>query len=177
MKILLFVFTFTTLFIFNAFAGEKAPPEVYDIANSKIKALGNNASFIKALKEHPERSAAEIDLMQEEWENTEGEKGIALPVLEHWCTAEMQKINDEIDEIEEFLLVDSKGCSVASLEREEEYDWSDEPGFKEAIAGNVYLSDVTFDVSDEEYLAHIWVPVVDDGKILGALDIGWELDE
>ena len=90
----------------------------------------------------------------------------------------------EILESEEFyaeiFVMDNKGANVCMTDKTSDYWQGDEAKFQKSYAGGsgaVFVDDVEFDESTQAYLVQVSVPVKDNGKVIGAITFGIDIDK
>ncbi len=80
----------------------------------------------------------------------------------------------------EMFLMDNQGAIVAMTNKTSDYWQGDEDKWIKSYnggKGGIHIGDVEYDESAGEYLAHVAIPIKDNGKVIGALAIGVLVDE
>ena len=165
-----------------AWAGEKAPQKVVDLANSKLTALGTDPVIVKAVKEENAKgkTLAQIQDKDKEWRGTPGIAGYMKALMESECGKHLRGIQSGAPYYAEIFVMDNQGANVAMTDKTSDYWQGDEAKFKESYkggAGAVHISDVKFDDSTQAYLVQISVPVKDGDQVIGAITIGVDVDK
>lgn len=182
----LIVFSTVMAFVFLSgsmgFAADKAPQELVDLAKTEMVKLGNDPAIVKAVKAHntEDMTIAQIKEMDEKWEDAKETDGIVKDVITNDCAKHLKKLitsNPALEDGEEMYVLDKQGVLVASIKYEESYFWGEEKGFTEALNGNVHVSDFMIDEDENEYMVHVTIPVKENGQVIGAIDIGFEVDD
>ncbi|MEI8633307.1 PDC sensor domain-containing protein [Vibrio sp. PP-XX7] len=79
----------------------------------------------------------------------------------------------------ELFLMDNQGANVAMTNKTSDYWQGDEAKFIQCFNGGngqPYIGEVEYDDSTAAYLVQVSVPIVDQGKTIGAMTIGINLD-
>ena len=113
----------------------------------------------------------------QKWVATPGEADFMEPYLEGEGAKHLRKVKRENEGCEELIIIERQGGTVASIEKEEQFWCGEFPGFQKALRGDVFVGDIEFDESEQEYLVHIYIPVKDGDSVIGVLDIGFEPED
>lgn len=170
--------------LFAAFtinAEEAAPPEVMQLVPT-LKTWGTNPVLIAAVRAQNAKGMTleQIKTKDKEWMGTSGVDAFMKTLMSNDAAKEMLKLEHSAPYYLEFFLMDNQGANVAMTNKTSDYWQGDEAKFKESFkggAGAVHVGPVKFDSSAQAYLVQVSVPVMDDGKAIGALTIGINLDE
>ena len=165
-----------------AFAAEKAPQKVIDLANSKLAALGSDSVIIQAVKAENAKGKTldQIKAMDEKWKGHAGIADYMKAIMDSEYGKHIRNIQDSADYYAEIFIMDNQGANVAMTDKTSDYWQGDESKFKESFKageGAVFIDDVEFDDSAQAYLVQISVPVKDDGKVIGAITFGIDVDK
>jgi hypothetical protein len=163
-----------------AFA-EKAPQKVVDAANSKFAAYGTEADIVKAVKAQnaQRKSLASIKEQDAKWKNTAGVVDYMKALMENECGKFLKGIQNSDASIAEIFVMDNQGANVCMTDKTSDYWQGDEGKFKNSYNGGkgaVFVDDVEFDDSTQAYISQVSVPVVDGGKVIGAITFGIDID-
>lgn len=174
----------TGLFISqNSLMGqEKAPQKVIDLANGELSALGMDPIIVAAVKEQNAKGLTldEIKKKDEEWMATAGVADYMKALMESECGKHLSEIQKSQPYYAEIFVTDNQGANVAMTDKTSDYWQGDEDKFTKAFnngQGAIYVSDVKFDDSTQNYLAQVSVPVKDGDKAIGTITIGINIDE
>lgn len=180
----LFIILVSAIFLVSgaAFAGEKAPQKVVDLAHSKLIKLGEDPVIVAAVKKENAKgkTLAQIQALDKEWKNTPGIVDYMKAIMESECGKYIRKIQESETFYAEIFVMDNQGANVAMTDKTSDYWQGDESKFKKSFnggAGAVFVDDVEFDDSTQAYLAQISVPVKDGGKVIGAITFGVNVDK
>lgn len=178
---------FTVIVITLVFSGisvfaEKAPQEVYDLANTTLASLGRSSMIIAAVKEQNAKNMSlnAIKEMDEKWKNTPGVADFMKELMEEGCgprLRQMQKMNPYYLEI---FVMDNQGANVCQTDKTSDYWQGDEDKFQKSFNngnGAIFVDEVEFDESTQAYIAQVSVPVIDEGKAIGAITFGIDVDK
>lgn len=176
------VLTVVSVFLFTvlAFAGEKAPQKVFDLANKELAKYGDDAVIKKAVVSENAKGKT-IDQVKEtdkKWMATAGVDEFMKSKMESECGKYLQKIQKGAPYFSEIFLTDNLGANVCMTDKTSDYWQGDEPKFTDAFSSAaVTVSDVKFDKSSQTYSVHISVPVKDGGAVIGVLIMGVDVDK
>ena len=166
----------------TAFAGEKAPQKVVDLAQSTLKALGSDPVITAAVKAENAKGKTlkQIQEMDEKWKATPGIADYMQALMDSDCGKHIRKIQASEPYYAEIFIMDNQGANVAMTDKTSDYWQGDEAKFKESYkngSGAVHISDVEFDDSAQAYLVQVSVPVKDGEKVIGAVTFGVDIDK
>jgi hypothetical protein len=184
MKKLIIVFTCFFL-IFGAsfaFAGEKAPQKVIDLANSVLAKLGADPVIVEAVKaeNNKGKSLDQIKGMDEKWKGHAGVADYMQAMMDSDCGKHLRKIQSGAAYYAEIFAMDNQGANVAMTDKTSDYWQGDEAKFKESYKngqGAVHISEIEFDDSTQAYLVQVSVPVKDNDQVIGAITFGIDVDK
>ena len=179
-----FVLLVIAMFLFAglSFAGEKAPQKVVDFAKSKLAKLGEDPVIVAAVKAENAKgkTLAQIQEMDKKWRGTAGYADYMKALMESECGKHIRKIQESVTFYAEIFVMDNQGANVAMTDKTSDYWQGDEAKFKKSFnegEGAVYVDEVEFDDSAQAYLVQVSVPVKDNGKAIGAITIGIDVDK
>jgi hypothetical protein len=75
--------------------------------------------------------------------------------------------------------MDNQGANVCMTDKTSDYWQGDEAKFKNSYnggKGSIFVDDVEFDDSAQMYVSQVSVPVIDDGKVIGAITFGVDVE-
>jgi methyl-accepting chemotaxis protein-like sensor len=163
-------------------AGEKAPQKVVDLAQSQLVKVGADPVIVAAVKAEngKGKSLDQIKAMDKKWKATAGIADYMKALMTSECGSHLKKIQDGQAYYAEIFVMDNQGANVAMTDKTSDYWQGDEAKFKESYkdgAGAVHIGEVEFDKSSQAYLVQISVPVTDNGKVIGAITFGVDVDK
>ncbi|MBF0204693.1 MAG: PDC sensor domain-containing protein [Desulfamplus sp.] len=163
-----------------AFA-EKAPAKVYELAKTTLQAYGSDPVIIKAVKEENQKKKTlqQIKEMDQKWKNTPGITDYMKAMIESECGRYIMNIQNNNKYYDEIFVMDDQGANVAMTDKTSDYWQGDEDKFKKSFkdgAGDIFVDEVEFDDSTKSYLVQVSVPVIEDGKAIGAITFGINID-
>ncbi len=161
---------------------EKAPKAVFDLANSELAALGNDPAIIAAVKAENAKgkSLSQINEMDEKWKGTAGLADYMTAMMESKCGKYLRSIQDPKPYMAEIFVMDNQGANVCMTDKTSDYWQGDEAKFKNSFSdgkGAVFVDEVEFDDSTQTYLSQVSVPVMENGKAIGAITFGVDIDK
>ena len=160
---------------------EKAPQKVYDLANSKMAELGKDSLIVKAVKAQNAKgmSLKSIKEMDEKWKNTAGIADFMKALMESECGLYLRRVQKANPFYAEIFVTDNQGANVCQTDKTSDYWQGDEAKFKNSFSGGkgaVFVDEVEFDDSTQTYVSQVSVPVMENGKAIGAITFGVDID-
>jgi len=161
---------------------EKAPQKIVDLANQTLAGIGSDPVIVEAVKAEngKGKTLEEIKVMDEKWKNTAGTDDAMKAIMDNACAKRLNELFAGKDFYAEAFVMDDKGANVCMTEKTSDYWQGDEPKFQKSFAdgaGAVFVDDVEFDDSSQAYLVQVSVPVMDEGKAIGAITFGIDVDK
>jgi len=147
-----------------------------------IKKWGEDPTLIAAVKEQNAKKIS-LDAIQKrdkEWMATKSLDEHMKALMKNAAAVELNQLEATKPYFFESILMDNQGANVAMTNKTSDYWQGDEDKFTNAYkggSGGVDISKSKFDESAKAYLVQVSVPVVDGGKVIGALCVGINLDE
>jgi len=165
----------------NVFA-EKAPQEVYDLANTRLADLGKSTLIVGAVKAQNSKgiSLNSIKELDEKWKNTAGIADFMKVLMDSGCGPNMQRIQKENPYFAEIFVMDNQGANVCQTDKTSDYWQGDEAKFQKSFNGGngaIFVDEIEFDDSTQSYISQVSVPVMDGGKAIGAITFGIDIDK
>jgi len=165
-----------------AFAAEMAPQKIFELANTKLAAFGTDPVIVKAVRSENAKgkSISQIKSMDEKWRATPGIADYMQRLMDSECGRYLTKIQNSSSYFAEIFVMDNQGANVAMTDKTSDYWQGDEAKFKKSFnggSGAVFVDDVEFDDSTQAYLVQVSVPVKDDGRVIGAITFGIDVDQ
>ena len=181
-KVLMLMAMGMFLFAGLAFASEKAPQKVIDLANTRLAKLGEDPVIVAAVKVEnaKEKTLAQIKEMDKKWSATPGETDFMKALMESECGKHLRKMQESAPFYAEIFVMDNQGANVAMSNKTSDYWQGDEAKFKKSYnggTGSVFVDEVKFDNSSQAYLVQVSVPVKDGDKAIGAITFGIDVDK
>ena len=163
-------------------AGEKAPRKILDLAQSELVNIGTDPVIVAAVKAENEKGKTlnQIKAMDEKWKASAGVAEYMKALMTSDCGSHLKKIQSGQTFYAEIFVMDNQGANVAMTDKTSDYWQGDEAKFKESYkdgVGAVHIGEVEFDDSTQAYLVQISVPVKDNGKVIGAITFGVDVDK
>jgi len=126
------------------------------------------------------KSLDQIKAMDKKWKATAGVADYMKALMTSECGNHLKKLQNGQAFYAEIFIMDNQGANVAMTDKTSDYWQGDEAKFKESYkggAGAVHISEVEFDDSTQAYLVQVSVPVKDNGKVIGAITFGVDVDK
>lgn len=179
---ILSVAAFLLLVTAAAMAAEKAPQKVMDLANGGLAKLGGDPVLVEAVKAENAKGKTldKVKELDKKWLATAGTDDFMKSVMGNAAAKRLQEIQKSAPYYAELFLTDNLGANVAMTDKTSDYWQGDEAKFTKCFtggAGTVFVADVEFDKSSQAYTTQVSVPVLDDGKAIGVLVIGIDVDK
>jgi hypothetical protein len=164
------------------FAGEKAPAQMVAFAESKLAPLGSDPIIVKAVKQENAKgkTLAQIQEMDTKWKATPGIADYMQAMMDSVCGRHIRELQKSQSYYSEIFVMDNQGANVAMTDKTSDYWQGDEAKFQKSFNGGkgaVFVDDVEFDDSSQEYLVQVSVPVLDNGNVIGAITFGIDIDK
>lgn len=165
-----------------AYAAEKAPQKVIDLANSTLANVGMDPVIVAAVKAEnsKQKTLVQIKEMDEKWKAHAGIADYMQAIMDSECGKHLRNIQNSAPYYAEIFVMDNQGANVAMTDKTSDYWQGDEAKFKKSFAdgqGSVFVDEVEFDDSTQTYLVQVSVPVKDGGKVIGAITFGIDVDK
>ncbi len=165
-----------------AFAGEKAPQKVVDLANTTLAEIGKDPVIVKAVKEENAKgkSLEQIKEMDAKWQAQPGIADYMQAMMESECGKHLLGIEKSSAQYVEIFVMDNQGANVAMTSKTSDYWQGDEAKFQKSFAegkGSIFVDELKFDDSSQAYLVQVSVPVMDGDKAIGAITFGIDVEE
>jgi len=162
-------------------AAEKAPQKVIDLASTTLAEIGTDPVIVGEVKAENAKSKSpdQIKEMDDKWKAHAGIADYMKQIMDSECGRHLKKIQEGSEYFAEIFVMDNQGANVAMTDKTSDYWQGDEAKFKKSFdngKGAVFVDDVEFDDSAQTYLVQVSVPVMDDGKAIGAITFGIDLD-
>ncbi len=162
-----------------AYAQEKAPQKVIDLANGELLGLGTDPVIVAAVKAENDKGKTldQIKAADAEWQSTSGYSDFMNSLMDSECGQYLKKLLNEKDYIAEIFVMDNLGANVAMSSKTSDYWQGDEEKFTKPFSGEISISDVKFDDSSQVYVVQVSIPVKDGDTIIGAATISIDVDQ
>ena len=165
-----------------AFAAEKAPQKVVDLANSKLAGIGTDSVIVAAVKAENAKgkSLDQIKEMDKKWKATPGVVDYMKALMDSECGKYIAGIQSSAPYYAEIFVMDNQGANVAMTDKTSDYWQGDEAKFQKSFnggSGSVFVDEVEFDDSAQAYLVQVSVPVKDGDNVIGAITFGIDMDK
>ncbi len=165
-----------------AYSGEKAPKKVMELADTVLADLGRDPVIVKAVKEENAKAKTldQIKALDEKWQAFAGIADYMKAMMDSPCGRRLAEVQKTAPYYAEIFVMDNQGANVAMTDKTSDYWQGDEAKFKKSFAdgiGSVFVDEVKFDNSTQNYLVQVSVPVRDGEKVIGAITFGINVDK
>lgn len=145
------------------------------VAVPRIKKIASDPVVIAAIKEQNAKkvSLAEIQKIDKAW--TDGDTKVSNEVSARPCSVKLQELLKKQPDLIEAFAMDDQGANVCMSDRTSDYWQGDEAKWQKSFnggKGGVNFDERKFDSSAKAVIVQVSVPVLDQGKVIGALTVG-----
>ncbi|MFQ5546369.1 MAG: PDC sensor domain-containing protein [Acidiferrobacterales bacterium] len=146
-----------------------------------VKRLAANLSVVDAVKAQnaEETSIEQIKQIDEKWRATKTLTAFKRSLQRNPAGRFLRRHVRRNPTYGEAFLTDKRGANVAAYPATSDYWQGDETKFTASYddgKGQVFVGDVEYDESSQTHAAQVSVPVIDQGKAIGVLVMGVQLD-
>lgn len=148
----------------------------------QLQEWGTNPILVEAVREQNAlgRSLEDVQRLDADWMAASSVTPFMQTLMDNAPARELKRLEQTKPYFLELFLMDGQGANVAMTNKTSDYWQGDEDKFVESFKqgqGAVHLGEVEFDSSAQAYLVQISVPVMDEGRAIGALTVGIDLDQ
>ena len=164
-----------------AFASsEPPPPELAELLPEIERTWGTDPAIVAAVQAQNAKAIpmSTVHDLDERWQMAFEKEDFMVPYLENPVAEAMRALEAKASYVTESFVMDNQGAIVAATQRTSDYWQGDEDKFTESFrdgAGAVHTSAVEFDESADTYLVQVSVPVLSEGKAIGAVTLGVDI--
>jgi len=143
----------------------------------KLSKIASSSSLVAAVKAQNAKNVSldKIKELDSKWSETSGLDDFMKQVLASTASEYLKKVRKENSFIVEAFAMDNKGANVGMTNKTSDYWQGDEDKFTKSYnggAGGTHFSKLSFDESTQSYVIQVSVPVMEDGKAIGAVTFG-----
>ena len=160
---------------------EEAPAQLKELIPT-LQSWGTDATLITAVKTQNGKGIT-LDAIKQrdtEWRKVEGLDADMKAMMQSDAAKQLSKFEQSAPYYFELFLMDNLGANVAMTNKTSDYWQGDEAKWQESFKngmGAVHIGEVEFDESAQDYLVQVSVPVMENGKAIGAITVGINLDD
>jgi len=174
--------SFVLLLFVTAVWAEPAPKKILDLADTEIAAFGTDPILVAAVREEnaKHKTLAQIKGIDARWMATPGVDDFMKSLMDSEAGKHLVAIRASHPFIAEIFVMDNQGANVAMSDKTSDYWQGDEAKWQKSFdngRGAIFVDEVRFDSSSQAYLVQVSVPVKDDGKAIGAITFGIDIDK
>jgi len=182
LTILLIVCTFIIMYSMTVYSGEQAPARVKALARNHLVLVRSDPVIVSAVKDAnaKKKTLEKIKEIDNKWSNTIGTDDFVNSIMSCSCSQHLDSIKNGNDLYEKIFVMDNLGAIIAMTDKASDYWYGDDIKFIKCYkggSGEIYISDVDFDDSTQYYLTQVSVPVMDEGKAIGVILFGINVDK
>jgi ABC-type phosphate transport system ATPase subunit len=148
---------------------------------AKLKAWAQDPLFVAAViaQNNQHLTMAEINKRDEAWMAGKAEN-LVKEMNTGACADHLRQLTATSPLYSETFVMDNQGALVCENMKTSDYWQGDEAKWQRSFAegkGAVFIDRPKFDDSSKEHLAQISLPIMKDGKAIGAITIGIDVDK
>jgi len=160
---------------------EKAPEKVYTLASSQLAEIGKEPVIVAAVNAENAKgkSLSSIQAMDDKWKATAGVADYMQALMDNECARFLKDIQNSNPHYLEIFVMDNQGANVCQTDKTSDFWQGDEAKFKNSFnngKGGIFVDEVEFDDSVQAYISQVSVPVIDGGRVIGAITFGIDID-
>lgn len=146
----------------------------------RMQSAGTDKAIIEVVRAQNAKKVplAEIQRIDKEW-IAGGQKALVQKLTTNRCAERLRALLVPADRYGEAFVMDDQGALVCATERTSDYWQGDEEKWTHAFkvgVGAIFVDRPRFDESEKETIAQVSIPVMDNGKAIGAITIGIKAD-
>ena len=166
----------------SVFAASDYNKAKLDEVVAKLKETGTDATLIAAVQKQNAQnlSMSTINSRDQKWQSTSGLDDFMQSLMTNAGAKRLAQIEKENKVIVESFLMDNKGANAAMTNKTSDYWQGDEAKFTKSYnggKGSVHLGKAKFDKSAQAYIVQVSIPVMSDGRAIGAITYGINIDD
>jgi hypothetical protein len=148
----------------------------------ELRKIARTEGVVKAVKGQNAKKVSldDIKKLDGEWSKATGITDAMKPYLENDCAASLKKAGTTLPSLVEAFAMDDQGALVCSVSKTSDFWQGDEDKWQKSFAGGKgaeFVDKPKFDESSQAYSVQVSLPVLDDGKAIGAITVGLSLDK
>jgi hypothetical protein len=163
-----------------AFAlSSEVPPTLVEFAEKNLVGLGQDPVIVAAVLSQNARSLSlqRIKELDRRWQETPGIDAFMFELMRSRAAFVLLNLETAFPFITESFVMDNRGALVGLTHKTSDYWQGDEAKFTESFGtGGVHYSEVELDESTGDYVVQVSVPVLKNGRAIGAITFGVSLD-
>ena len=164
----------------SAAVDETAVKAKIDALLPELRKIATTEAVLSAVKTQNAKKLTQeaIKKIDEEWSKATGVTDLMKPYLENDCATALKKIATPA--MVEAFAMDNQGALVCSTSKTSDFWHGDEEKWQKSFAegkGAEFVDKPKFDESSQTYSIQVSLPVMDEGKAVGALTVGLGLDK
>lgn len=163
------------LFLCSSLAFSQAPQDKVQSAIPRIKKIAADTAVVAAVKAQNAKKTplAQIKKLDAAW--ISGETKLSDQITARPCSARLQQLLNADKQLIEAFAMDDEGANVCMSDRTGDYWQGDEAKWRKSFNGGkgaVFVDERRYDSSAGAVIVQVSVPVLDQGKVVGALTVG-----
>lgn len=164
----------------SAAVDETAVKAKIDALLPELRKIAATEAVLSAVKAQNAKKLTQeaIKKIDDEWSKATGVTDLMKPYLENECATALKKIATPA--MVEAFAMDNQGALVCSTSKTSDFWQGDEEKWQKSFAegkGAEFVDKPKFDESSQTYSIQVSLPVMDEGKAVGALTVGLGLDK
>ena len=161
---------------------DKASDKVKSFIVKSLLPLMGNKVFIEETKKQNAKAVSldKIKEIDKQWQDAEDILPIQEEVTSNACAEEINKVIKANPAIKEAFVMDNQGAVVGENDLTSDYWQGDEAKWQNSFnnaKGGIDVGKVKFDKSANAQLQQVSIPLVENGKVIGAITFGLDLSK
>lgn len=164
----------------TVYAAQMAPKKVVDFANATLAKIGSDPAIIAAVEAANAKGITmdQIKAMDKKWKAESGLAGYMKAMMDSPCGKHLAQLKNKDAAITEIFVMGNQGGNVCMTDKTGDFWQGDEAKFKKSFkggAGAVFVDEV--EMENNMSISQVSVPVIKDGKAIGAITFGVNVDK
>ncbi len=160
----------------------QSPVRVKSLARNHLALVKSDPIIVSAVKDEnaKKKTLEKIKEIDDKWSNTFDTDDFMNSIMSSECSQHLNSIKNGLDLYEVIFVMDNQGAIIAMTNKTPNYWQGEEDKFTKCYkegAGEMFISDVNFDDSTQFYIVQVSVPVMDEGKAIGVIVFGINVDK
>jgi hypothetical protein len=164
----------------SVLAVSEAPQDKAQRAIPRIKKIAADPAVIEAVKGQNAKKTPLAAIKNADAAWISGETKLSDQIAARPCSVRLQHLLNADKELTEAFAMDDQGANVCMSDRTSDYWQGDEVKWQKSFNGGkgaVFVDERHYDSSAQAVIVQVSVPVLDQGKVIGALTVGVKAEE
>lgn len=162
--------------------GKDVPRSLVKFTNESLAAIGRDAQLVEfvATSNASPQDVAKLRELDTKWQKKDGIEDLVKALLDSACSARLAKTISACRFVPEAFIMNAQGTIIGETNRTSTYWKGEQEKFTAAYkggAGAIWYGKLEFDESTKTNVVQISVPVLKDGKAVGVICFGINVDD